>query len=279
MNSYFFPTIDVESWVCSDFFSTNINNVEATVSIIKPLSTILDIFQKYNANSTFFILGETAEKCPEIVEMIYDKGHEVASHNFTHESMIKLTKSQFLNDAKKTKNILEKIINSKIHGFRSPNAKVNKNICDLSKVGYTYDSSIVNSIKIPGWYGGISNEKLPFLLSTNDFNVHQKKEKNILEVPISSHPNLRLPFGGWWLRNLGHKYGEKALEISLKKYKYANVYFHPWEFTKIDYKLPWNKFHVFRNTGNYVKKSFENMIKTSLRMAKIVPIQYYLESH
>jgi len=103
LNSYFFPTIDVESWVCSDFFSTNINNVEATVSIIKPLSTILDIFQKYNANSTFFILGETAEKCPEIVEMIYDKGHEVASHNFTHESMIKLTKSQFLNDAKKTK--------------------------------------------------------------------------------------------------------------------------------------------------------------------------------
>ena len=45
---------------------------------------VLDILAKYNAKATFFIIGENAEKNPELVLRVHDEGHEVANHTYTH---------------------------------------------------------------------------------------------------------------------------------------------------------------------------------------------------
>ncbi|MFJ7666359.1 polysaccharide deacetylase family protein [Lysinibacillus sp. NPDC097195] len=45
---------------------------------------ILDILAKYQAKSTFFIVGENAEKNSEIVQRMYEDGHELAIHTYTH---------------------------------------------------------------------------------------------------------------------------------------------------------------------------------------------------
>jgi len=45
---------------------------------------ILDILSKYNAKATFFIVGENAEKNPELALRVYEEGHELAIHTYTH---------------------------------------------------------------------------------------------------------------------------------------------------------------------------------------------------
>ncbi|MDM5248068.1 polysaccharide deacetylase family protein [Lysinibacillus sp. G4S2] len=45
---------------------------------------VLDILSKYNAKATFFIVGENAEKNPELALRVYEEGHELAIHTYTH---------------------------------------------------------------------------------------------------------------------------------------------------------------------------------------------------
>lgn len=45
---------------------------------------ILDLFDKYDAKATFFVVGENAEKNPEVVLRMYEEGHELAIHTYTH---------------------------------------------------------------------------------------------------------------------------------------------------------------------------------------------------
>ena len=44
---------------------------------------VLDLLEKYEAKATFFIVGEHAEKNPEIVLRMYEEGHELANHTYT----------------------------------------------------------------------------------------------------------------------------------------------------------------------------------------------------
>lgn len=45
---------------------------------------ILDLLSKYNAKATFFIVGENAEKNPEIIYRMNEERHELANHTYTH---------------------------------------------------------------------------------------------------------------------------------------------------------------------------------------------------
>ena len=45
---------------------------------------VLDLLEKYNAKATFFVVGEHAEKNPEIALRMYEEGHELAIHTYTH---------------------------------------------------------------------------------------------------------------------------------------------------------------------------------------------------
>ena len=45
---------------------------------------ILDLLQQYDAKGTFFVVGQLAEKNPEVIARMYEDGHELANHTYTH---------------------------------------------------------------------------------------------------------------------------------------------------------------------------------------------------
>ena len=45
---------------------------------------ILRILREHNVRATFFVLGSEVEKHPEIVRQMFDEGHTIANHSFTH---------------------------------------------------------------------------------------------------------------------------------------------------------------------------------------------------
>ena len=82
MPKYCLLTNDVETH--SIWFNTLRD--ETGVKVLEEgMPLLLDIYKKFNVKSTFYFVGDMAEKFPEVVKMILPFGHEVASHGWTHE--------------------------------------------------------------------------------------------------------------------------------------------------------------------------------------------------
>ena len=47
-------------------------------------SQILDILNERGIKATFFVLGSNVEKSPEMVKRMYDEGHFIANHGYSH---------------------------------------------------------------------------------------------------------------------------------------------------------------------------------------------------
>lgn len=45
---------------------------------------VLDLLKQYGAKGTFFIVGQHAEKNPQVVLRTFEEGHEIANHTYTH---------------------------------------------------------------------------------------------------------------------------------------------------------------------------------------------------
>lgn len=89
---------------------------------------ILNILQENNIKATFFVLGSQVEKMPEITKKIYNEGHYIANHGYSHiYSIIYQSPEQVLNEYNKCNQIIANTIgvpeyNS--HLFRFPGGSV-----------------------------------------------------------------------------------------------------------------------------------------------------------
>lgn len=59
---------------------------------------ILDILNKYNIKSTFFLIGSGVEKAPHIARLIADEGHEIASHSYYHKDITEMSAEELQDD-------------------------------------------------------------------------------------------------------------------------------------------------------------------------------------
>lgn len=47
-------------------------------------SAILDLLDRHDAKATFFVIGEKAEKHPDLIREIHRRGHQVGNHSWSH---------------------------------------------------------------------------------------------------------------------------------------------------------------------------------------------------
>lgn len=55
---------------------------------------LIEIFDKYQLKTTFFVVGEWVDKYPESVQALHDAGHEVMNHSDNHPYFTKLSAQQ-----------------------------------------------------------------------------------------------------------------------------------------------------------------------------------------
>jgi peptidoglycan-N-acetylglucosamine deacetylase len=104
-------SVDLEDFYCDLPFS-KWDAYEGRVAKITRI--ILDKFEKYKVRATFFVLGYIAEKNPELIEEVKTRGHEIASHGYSHIKVTKMTKQNFELDLAKSLAVLRKISGEKI---------------------------------------------------------------------------------------------------------------------------------------------------------------------
>ncbi|MDD3169816.1 MAG: polysaccharide deacetylase family protein [Eubacteriales bacterium] len=91
---------------------------------------ILDILDRYNVKTTFFMVRFWAEKFPEDVLEIYKRGHEIGNHSSTHPNMTKLSVEDITNELKGAEAEIEKITGKKPTVFRPPFGAYNNNLIE-----------------------------------------------------------------------------------------------------------------------------------------------------
>jgi len=59
---------------------------------------LLDVLKKHEIKAMFALLGENAEKNPELVRRIYDEGHLIINHGYFDKWTIRMAKEEFRNN-------------------------------------------------------------------------------------------------------------------------------------------------------------------------------------
>ena len=111
------------------------------------LPPLIDLYSKYDVESTFYFTGTFANKFPESVQSVIDHGHEVGCHGYSHQPQhafdLLEPKQQYLHLVKAKKEI--ESISGTIEAFRAPALRLgNHTIPILEKVGFKTDSSVAS---------------------------------------------------------------------------------------------------------------------------------------
>jgi peptidoglycan/xylan/chitin deacetylase (PgdA/CDA1 family) len=241
------------------------------------LDLVLTFLRKLNIRATFFLLGQTVEESPELVERIRMDNHEVACHGYTHNSIAELGRQAFENETKRARDIIRRTLGSSPLGYRSPNFRVNTEAINiLEHLGFSYDSSLVPCLNIPGWYGHPKAPLSPFTPCRENM-CEEDHRRRFWEIPVSVFPTTRLPgAGGWYVRNLGYWWTSALLKAQLKQGP-ATVYFHTWEIAGSAPRFRGVPSHVLRRTGRHVRDAITNLTKDYGH--KVLPVADFLEGY
>lgn len=81
---------------------------------------ILDILNKNHIKGSFFIVGRNAMMHPELVKRMYEEGHEIGSHTFTHPNVASTTPFQTKMELNANQRLFQAITSHSMNLFRPP---------------------------------------------------------------------------------------------------------------------------------------------------------------
>ena len=97
----------------------------------------LDIFEKYNIKTTFFVGGMWAEDNPDVLKKIFSCGHEIANHGFSHKDHDKLSYQKNCDEILGCHNVVKNILGIDMNLFAPPSGAYNKTTVEIAKqLGY-----------------------------------------------------------------------------------------------------------------------------------------------
>ncbi|WP_455391488.1 polysaccharide deacetylase family protein [[Eubacterium] cellulosolvens] len=220
-------------------FSFEHNRYEQSVAkrvLRQGLPRLLDLYDKYDVNVTFFYTGKIVEVEPEVVDIVKERGkHEIACHGYSHEvkhgfDIMPFDKQEI--HIKKAKDIITKAAHQKIKSFRGPMARINADtIKVLEKTGFEIDSSVASqrfdgplSFGAKGKLKWLYAPRSPYHPSRN--NPFQRGDSKIFELPISA---FFFAYIGTTMRTSPkiNKILQKILNFEAKKGKPIVFIIHP----------------------------------------------------
>lgn len=100
------------------------------------ISKILDVMKEENVTGAFFILGNLIEKNSDLVIRMFDEGHLVCNHTYSHRPMVCREKADIEKELSRLEELcLEKTGRSLSKYFRPPEGKFDETgmqyVCDL----------------------------------------------------------------------------------------------------------------------------------------------------
>jgi peptidoglycan/xylan/chitin deacetylase (PgdA/CDA1 family) len=70
---------------------------------------LLDGLKERNVKATFFIIGENAKNNPDVVKRIFEEGHTIGNHTFSHVQLNAISEEKAITEITDTNNIIKDI--------------------------------------------------------------------------------------------------------------------------------------------------------------------------
>lgn len=240
---------------------------------------LLDVFRDLGIPSTLFVIGRdtTNEANVELLREAASKGHELASHSWSHDYALRSFPPDALtDDLRRAHDAISALQGREVVGFRAPGYNIDDRLLRACvDLGYLYDSSV---FPCPAYYaakgavmaslaavGRPSRSSMtraealvapitPYHPQITDrgFAFWRTGTAPILEIPMAVVPGVRFPVIGTSLHVLGVA-GFKAAYPALKRaHRLLNLEFHAIDFMDAhdpgvedlvghqpDLKIPW----------------------------------------
>jgi len=101
------------------------------------IQPMLDVLEEYNVKTTFFVGGSWATKYPDMLKLIYEKGHEIGNHGYHHKDQDKLSYDQNIQEINMCHKVIKNLINYDMTLFAPPSGAFNKSTLEASQeLGY-----------------------------------------------------------------------------------------------------------------------------------------------
>jgi polysaccharide deacetylase family protein (PEP-CTERM system associated) len=208
---------------------------------------LLSILDARSMRGTFFVLGWTARRHPDLVRRIAAAGHEIASHGYDHELIYRQSPEAFRHDVRRARRLLRELSGQQVVGYRAPSYTIMARtwwaLRVLAEEGHRYDSSIFPIARRR--YGMPRAQRWPHRIDLDG-------QYSIAEFPL---PTARLGLlnapatGGAYLRLLPMRFQQWTVGRMLKTRAPFVLSVHPWELDPGQPRFPvglrtrWTHYH------------------------------------
>jgi peptidoglycan-N-acetylglucosamine deacetylase len=184
---------------------------------------VLTLLDDVGVKATFFVLGMTAARYPELVREVADRGHEIASHGYAHERVYDQSAESFRADLERGLEAVEAAAGKRPVGYRAPAFSITRDAPwaydVLGELGFEYDSSQYDSPRVPNRISPIPR---------TPYRLRAESGAELWELPVAA---ARIPVGGgaYW-RAFPTPVIARALRGLIDQGALPALYFHPYEF-------------------------------------------------
>jgi polysaccharide deacetylase family protein (PEP-CTERM system associated) len=270
-------SIDVEDW----YHILDVDSApeisrwdELPVRVDANFQRLMDILAERQVHATCFFIGHIAKRFPHLVKEAARRGHEIASHSYEHRLVYTMTPAQFLEDASRSRKLLEDIAGAPVSGFRASGFSVTEQTPwffeKLVEAGYSYDSSTFPAAR---GHGGMKSGRLePYLMRTRAGELVE------LPVTVAEVMGKRMCFfGGGYLRLFPYPLVQKMSRVVLGQGRPVIFYVHPRE---IDPDHPRLSMGMSRRFKTYVNlRTTEQKIRNILAEFPVTTFRDYIADH
>jgi polysaccharide deacetylase family protein (PEP-CTERM system associated) len=195
-------------------------------ALARQTATLLDTLDALRVRATFFLLGLTARRYPELVQEIAAHGHELASHGFEHRRVYDGRCEDLRRDVQRSLDVIGDLTGRQPLGYRAPAFSINRNTPwayeVLAELGFVYDSSQYDSPRIPDRLRPVPDAPFQLALSSG---------RTLWELPVAVWrlASRSLPIGGgaYW-RVLPARVLLRGLASAASRGP-GTLYLHPYE--------------------------------------------------
>ena len=224
-------TVDVEEWYHTCWVPEYVDPArrpDLRGELDRTLPVTLDLLAEHGSRATFFVLGEVAERHPELIRRVARDGHEVASHGWLHLRANERDPEELRADLERSRTFLEDLVGAQVLGFRAPEWSLrsasNPRLRMVAEEGYRYDASLA---PYPG-AGRYSNPRSPCRFAWRAEAA--EKRLTLYEFPpLTFGGPLRLPAGSWTGRKAGPGRVIASARRALSRGGMPVLTVHPWE--------------------------------------------------
>ena len=243
-------TVDVEEYYHAEAFSGIIGRAEQKKyprHVERNTMELIQMFDDCKVHGTFFFLGIVAKKYRGLVRAILESGHEVASHGNEHRMITKMSCTEFREDVRRSKQILEDISGAAVLGYRAPTFSI------LERTEWAYEILLNEGFRYSSSVYPIRHDRYGW----PEFGILPREmavsgDRYIWEIPLSVERvgGINVPFGGGGYLRLYPLFLTKYLfRRLLQSGRPAVIYVHPWE---IDRQHPRIAMPLLKRIRHYV---------------------------